>query len=89
MQVATQLAVADRLKLVISPAGGRRAGLAAGLTRDGIAASDGPPPSGAIVVAAADSSSDAHLTVRAGTREASDDLDQWVQDLDRSRLGQR
>jgi hypothetical protein len=42
------------------------------------------------VAAAADSSSDAHLTVRAGTREASDDLDQWVQDLDRSRLiGQR
>jgi hypothetical protein len=91
VQVATQLAVADRLKLVISPAGGRRAGLAAELTRDGIAASDGPLPSGAIVVAAAaDSSGDAHLTVRAGTREASDDLDQWVQDLDRSRLiGQR
>jgi Kef-type K+ transport system membrane component KefB len=87
--VATQLAVADRLKLVISPAGGRRAGLAAGLTRDGIAASDGPPPSGAIVVAAAaaaDGSGDAHLTVRAGTREASDDLDQWIQDLDQSRL---
>ncbi len=69
VQVATQLAVADRLKLVISPAGGRRAGLAAGLTRDGIAASDGPLPSGAIVpAAAADSSGDAHLTVRAGTR---------------------
>jgi len=84
--VAAQLAVADRLKLVIGPAGGRRAGLAAGLTRDGIAASDGPPPSGAIVVAAAaDSSGGAHLTVRAGTREASDHLDQWVQDLDRSR----
>src|SRR6476661_2709483 len=73
VQVATQLAVADRLKLVISPAGGRRAGLAAGLTRDGIAASDGPPPSGALVVAAAaDSSADAHLTVRAGTRDVSD-----------------
>jgi hypothetical protein len=90
VQVAAQLAVADRLKLVISPAGGRRAGLAAGLTREGIAASDGPPPSGALVVAAAADSGDAHLTVRAGTREASDDLDQWVQDLDRSRLiGQR
>ena len=36
--------------------------------------------------AAADSSSDAHLAVLAGTREGSDDLDQWVQDLDRSRL---
>jgi Sodium/hydrogen exchanger family len=89
--VAAQLAVADRLKLVISPAGGRRASLAAGLTKDGIAASDGPPPSGAIVVAAsAGSSGDAHLTVRAGNREVSDDLDQWVQDLGRSRLiGQR
>jgi hypothetical protein len=90
--VAAQLAVADQLKLVISPAGGRRAGLAAELTRDGITASDGPPPSGAIVVAAAaaDSSGDAHLTVRAGTREGSDGLDQWVQDLDRNSLiGQR
>ena len=72
---------------LISPGGGRRAGLAAELTKDGIAASDGPPPAGAVVVAAAaDSSSDAHITVLAGTREGSDDLDQWVQDLDRSRL---
>ena len=91
LQVAAQLAVADRLKLVISPGGGRRAGLAAELTRDGIAASDGPLPADAIVVATAtDSSGDPHLAVRAGTREGSDDLDQWVQDLDRSRLiGQR
>jgi Kef-type K+ transport system membrane component KefB len=91
VQVAAQLAVADRLKLVISPGGGRRAGLAAELTKDGIAASDGPPPSGAIVVAAAgNSGNDAHLAVLAGAREGSDDLDQWVRDLDRSRLiGQR
>ncbi len=91
VRVAAQLAVANRLKLVVSPAGGRRASLAAGLTRDGIAASDGPPPAGAIVVVAAtDSSGDAHLAVLAGTREDSSDLDQWVQDLDRSRLiGQR
>jgi Kef-type K+ transport system membrane component KefB len=85
--IAAQLAVADGLKLVISPAGGRRASLAAGLTKDGIVATDGPPPAGAIVIAAAaDGSGDAHLTVRAGTREASDDLDRWVQDLDRSSL---
>jgi K+:H+ antiporter len=85
--VAAQLAVADRLRLVISPVGGRRADLAAGLTRDGIAAADGPPPAGAIIVtAAADTSGDAHLTVWAGIREAGDDLDQWLQDLDRSRL---
>jgi Kef-type K+ transport system membrane component KefB len=91
VQVAAQLSVAGRLKLVISPGGGRRAGLAAELTRDGVAASDGPPPAGAIIVAAAaDSSGDAHLAVLAGTREASDDLALWVQDLDRSRLiGQR
>ena len=91
VQVATQLAVADRLKLVISPAGGRPADLAAELTGDGIAASDGPPPAGAIVVAAAaDSSGDAHLTVLAGSREDCGDLDQWVKDLDRRRLiGQR
>jgi Kef-type K+ transport system membrane component KefB len=83
--VAAQLAVADRLKLVISPADGRSASLAADLTRDGIAASDGPPPAGATVVAAAcDSSGDAHLTVLAGTREPGDDLDQWVKDLDRA-----
>ena len=91
VQVAAQLAVADRLKLVISPAGGRPADLAVELTRDGIAASDGPPPAGAIVVAAAaESSGDAHLTVLAGSREDCGDLDQWVKDLDRRRLiGQR
>ena len=72
VQVAAQLSVAERLKLVISPGGGRRADLAAELTRDGIAASDGPPPAGAIIVAAAaDSSGDAHLAVLAGTRETS------------------
>jgi hypothetical protein len=65
--------------------------LAAELTRDGIAASDGPPPAGAVVLAtAADSCGDAHLTVLAGTREASYDLDPWVKGLDTSRLiGQR
>jgi Kef-type K+ transport system membrane component KefB len=86
VQVAAQLAVVDRLKLVISPGGGRRAGLAAELTRDGVAASDGPPPAGAIVVTAAADSDDAHIAVRAGTREGSDDLNQWVHRLDRSRL---
>jgi K+:H+ antiporter len=86
VQVGAQLAVADRLKLVISPGGGRRAGLAAELTRDGIAASHGPPPAGAIVVAAAADSNDAHLAVLAGTREDGSDLDQWVRNLDKSRL---
>jgi Kef-type K+ transport system membrane component KefB len=86
VQVAAQLAVADGLKLVISPGGGRRAGLAAELTRDGIAASDGPPPAGAIVVAPAADIADAHVAVLAGTREDGSDLDQWVRDLDKSRL---
>jgi Kef-type K+ transport system membrane component KefB len=86
VQVAAQLAVADRLKLVISPGGGRRAGLAAGLTRDGIAASDGPPPARALVVAAAADSDGAHLAVLPGTREDGSDLDQWVRDLDKSGL---
>jgi Kef-type K+ transport system membrane component KefB len=86
VRVAAQLAVADRLKLVISPGGGRRAGLAAELARDGIAASDGPLPAGAIVVTPAADRDDAHIAVLAGTREGSDDLNQWVQDLDRSRL---
>jgi Kef-type K+ transport system membrane component KefB len=87
VQVGAQLAVADRLRLVITPAGGRRAGLAAELTRGGVAAADGPPPADAIIVAAAgDTGQDAHLGVVAGTREGSDDLDQWVQALDGSRL---
>jgi hypothetical protein len=38
------------------------------------------------VAAAADSGHDVHLAVLAGTREGSDDLDQWVKDLDKSRL---
>jgi hypothetical protein len=86
VQVAAQLAVANRLKLVISPAGGTSARLAAQLTREGIAASDGPPPAGAIVVtAAADGTGNAHLAVLAGTRAGSDDLDRWVQELDKTR----
>jgi Kef-type K+ transport system membrane component KefB len=87
LQVAAQLAAANGLHLVISPPGGRRASLAAELARSGIAASDGPPPAGAIVVAAAAEARDgAHLAVVAGTREGSDDMDQWVQSLDGRRL---
>jgi hypothetical protein len=87
LQVAAQLAAANGLHLVISPPGGRRASLAAELARSGIAASDGPPPAGAIVVAAAAEAGDgAHLAVVAGTREGSDDMDQWVQSLDGRRL---
>ena len=43
---------------------------------------------GSIVVAAAADSDggDPHLILRAGAREASDDPDRWVQDLDRNGL---
>jgi Kef-type K+ transport system membrane component KefB len=82
VRVAAQLAVAGGLALVISPGGGRSAGLAAELTEDGIAAIDGPAPAGSIVVAAAgDGGHDAHLAVLAGSREAGDDPHQWARDL--------
>jgi Kef-type K+ transport system membrane component KefB len=86
LQVAAQLAVANGLHLLITPGGGRRAAAAADLTRRGIAASDGPPPAGALLVAAADDGEDAHLAVLAGSKEGSDDLEQWVQALDGSRM---
>jgi Kef-type K+ transport system membrane component KefB len=87
LQVAAQLAVANRLHLVMTPGGGRRAAAAADLTRRGIAASDGPPPAGALLVAAADDGSEgAHLAVLAGSKEGSDDLDQWAPALDGSRI---
>jgi hypothetical protein len=84
--VATLLAVANQLSLVLTPGGGRAAAVAAGLARRGLAACAGPPPPGALLVAAAGSGGDAHLTVVAGNKEGSDDLDQWVQTLDRSRM---
>jgi len=86
VQVGAQLAVADQLKLVISPPGGRRAALAAELARAGFPAADGTPPDDALVVAPAGTGDDPHLVVLAGAREGSDDLDQWVQALDGSRL---
>jgi hypothetical protein len=87
VQVATQLAVANRLNLVIVPGGGRRAAVAAGLTRRGVTASDGPLLPGALLVAASDDGcEDAHLAVLAGSKEGSDDLDQWVQALDERRI---
>jgi len=87
LQVAAQLAVANQLGLVITPGGGRSSSAAADLTRRGVAASDGPPPAGALLVAAADDGGeDVHLAVLAGSKEGSDDLDQWVQALDGSRM---
>jgi Kef-type K+ transport system membrane component KefB len=86
VQVAAQLAVASQLRLVVAPAGGRRAALAASLARHGVAASDGAAPDGALLVGPAGDAAGAHLAVVAGTREASDDLEQWVAALDERRL---
>jgi hypothetical protein len=72
-QVAAQLAVANGLDLVLAPGGLRRASVAAGLARRGVAARDGPPPAGALHVAAADDGGDEHLALLAGSKEFSDD----------------
>jgi Kef-type K+ transport system membrane component KefB len=85
VQVAAQLSVASGLDLVLTPSGRPCASLAASLVKRGLAARAGTSPAGAIVVAPADGvagDSDVHLAVVAGTSEASDDLDQWVQALD-------
>jgi Kef-type K+ transport system membrane component KefB len=71
MNVATQLAAARHLPLVLAGADGRRgrSGLAE-LTHRGIKASSGPPPEGALIVAGEDGAADGpHLTVRAGSSE--------------------
>ena len=85
VQVAAQLSVASGIDLVLTPPGRPCASLAASLVKRGLAASAGTQPAGAIVVAPATaegSDADVHLAVVAGTSEASDDMDQWVQALD-------
>ena len=85
VQVAAQLAVANQLGLVLTPDSGRPATVAADLARRGLTACAGRPPPGALLVAAAGDSADAHLAVAAGTKEGSDDMDQWVRTLEGSR----
>jgi Kef-type K+ transport system membrane component KefB len=74
LNVATQLAAARHLPLVLSGADGRRgrSGLA-DLTHLGIQASTGPPPEDALLVVGEDDAAAvatwAHLTVRAGSSE--------------------
>jgi hypothetical protein len=74
LNVATQLAAARHLPLVLAGADGRRgrSGVA-DLTHLGIQASSGPPPDGALLVAGEDGAqavaAGAHLTVRAGSSE--------------------
>ena len=72
--VATQLAAARHLPLVLAGADGRRSrGDVAELTHRGIQASSGPPPEGALLVAGEDGAAAVaagpHLTVRAGSSE--------------------
>jgi Kef-type K+ transport system membrane component KefB len=74
LNVATQLAAARHLPLVLAGTDGRRSrsGLAE-LTHRGIRARSGPPPEGALIVAgedvAAAAATGVHLTVRAGSSE--------------------
>jgi K+:H+ antiporter len=84
VQVAAQLSVASGVDLVLTPSGRPCASLAASLVKRGLAARAGTQPADAIVVAPATaqgSDDDVHLAVVAGTSEASDDMDQWVQAL--------
>jgi Kef-type K+ transport system membrane component KefB len=91
VQVAAQLSVASRLDLIVAPAGRPRVSIAAELSKRGLAAVSGPPPDGAILVGAASQGLEpperagddfpVHLVVVAGTLEASDDMDTWVEAL--------
>jgi Kef-type K+ transport system membrane component KefB len=74
LNVATQLAAARHLPLVLTGVDGRRSrGGVAELTHRGIQASSGPPPDGALLVVGEDGAAtiatEAHLTVRAGSSE--------------------
>jgi Kef-type K+ transport system membrane component KefB len=103
VQVAAQLAVASGLDLVLAPPGRAAAALAADLGKRGLLATAGAEPAGAIVVAAAagveqrsgqepalawSPGDGMHLAVVAGTNEASDDMDHWIQALDLPRQEQ-
>ncbi|HEX5188777.1 MAG TPA: cation:proton antiporter [Streptosporangiaceae bacterium] len=92
VQVAAQLSVAGGLDLVLTPPGRTASALVASLRKRGLPARTGDRPEGGIVVAAAADrhepgavgarDSEVHLEVIAGTSEASDDLDNWVQALE-------
>jgi Kef-type K+ transport system membrane component KefB len=74
LQVAAQLAVANKIHLVITRGGGRRALSAAGLSVKDVAVSDGTPPPGALIIAPEGTGGTAaHLTVLAAS-DTGDDL---------------
>jgi Kef-type K+ transport system membrane component KefB len=92
VQVAAHLSVAGGLDLVLTPPGRTGSSLVASLSKRGLHARTGDAPEGGIVVAAAADrhepgaaggrDGDVHLEVIAGTSEASDDMDNWVQALE-------
>jgi Kef-type K+ transport system membrane component KefB len=73
LNVATQLAAARHLSLVLAGADGRRGRSVAQLSHLGIEARSGTPPEGALLVVGEDGAAavapEAHLTVRAGSSE--------------------
>ncbi len=92
VQVAAQLSVAGGLDLVLAPSGRAAGSVAASLRKRGLQARSGNGPPGGILVAASGDrhepggaggrDSDVHLAVVAGTTEASDDMDHWIQALE-------
>ncbi len=97
VQVAAHLAAAYGRDLVITPPGKPSTSRVSDLTRRGVQATAGDQPAGSVLVAPGDLAltaagdgdtviSDAHIAVIAGSNEASDDMDQWVEALDRPQL---
>ncbi len=92
VQVAAQLSVAGDLDLVLAPSGRAASSLAASLRKRGLQPRTGNGPASGILVAAAGDGNEpdaaggrdsgVHLAVVAGTSEASDDMDHWIQALE-------
>jgi K+:H+ antiporter len=92
VQVAAQLSVAGGIDLMLAPSGRTASSVAASLRKRGLQVRTGNGQAGGILVTAAadrhepgaadDRDSDVHLAVVAGTSEASDDMDHWVQALE-------
>ncbi|MDR2985111.1 MAG: cation:proton antiporter [Nocardiopsaceae bacterium] len=96
VQVAAQLSVGSGLDLVLTPSGRAATSVAESLSNRGLRVRAGNEPADGIVIAPvagtdADSPEtvtadgrvgDVHLAVVAGTSEASDDMDNWVEALD-------
>jgi Kef-type K+ transport system membrane component KefB len=92
LSVATQLAAARHLPLVLSGGAGRRnRSGAAELARRGIQVSSGPPPEGSLIVVGEDGAPDAvaHLTVRAGSSEDIEDRPEIATPVSAMELGRQ